>query len=212
MENQYKKTVFTRPKFPLGDILSWIAIIFLIYVGIVFFAFSRYFEAISVKGRSMIPTYNKNGGEDTVYVHKANYAYGDIVLIDTEDKTIIKRIIAMPGDKVELKLQDGEYTVFVNGEALTEPYINGPSGNRTTFQNLIHYKSMHPGEFDENSYVVGENMIFALGDNRAESKDSSYYGAFSLDKVKGKVFYSVDSHSNTTLSLFIQLFLPILCK
>ena len=134
MENQYKKTVFTRPKFPLGDILSWIAIIFLVYVGIVFFAFSKYYEGVAVKGRSMIPTYNKNGGEDTVYVHKSDYTYGDIVLIDTEDKTIIKRIIAMSGDKVEVKLFDNNYTVFVNGEALSETYINGINGNRITYQ------------------------------------------------------------------------------
>lgn len=212
MKTIYDRKVFERPKFPLGDILTWIAIVFLVYVCIVFYAFSNYFEAVSVKGRSMIPTYNTSGGEDTVYVHEGEYGYGDIVIIDTTEKTIIKRIIGLGGDRIELKKVDDEYRIFRNGTMIDEDYIYSLSGNASTYHNLREYKNSHPDNFDGNVFVVGADQVFALGDNRAESRDSSYYGAFDISQITGKVYYSVDSNSNRTLSIFFQIFFSFLYK
>lgn len=212
MKNKFDRKVFERPKFPLGDILTWIAIIFLVYVCVVFCVFSNYFEAVSVKGRSMLPTYNSSGGEDTVYVHKGDYNYGDIVIIKLEGKSIIKRVIGLGGDRIELKFVNGEYRVFRNDTMLEEDYIYSISGNISTYHNLRDYKNENPECFEGNTFVVGENQIFALGDNRGDSRDSSYYGAFDVSQISGKVYYSVDSNSNRTLSIFFQIFFPFFYK
>lgn len=208
MKNKFDSKVFERPKFPLGDILTWIAIIFLVYVCIVFCAFSNYYEAVSVKGRSMLPTYNSSGGEDTVYIHKGDYDYGDIVIIELENKDIIKRIIGLSGDRIEIKLINDKYRVFRNNILLDENYIYSIDGNVSTYHNLRTYKSEHPEYFDGDVFVVGNNQVFTLGDNRGDSRDSSYYGAFDISQILGKVYYSVDSNSNRTLSIFFQIFFP----
>lgn len=210
MDKKFNRKVFERPKLPLGDIFTWLAIIVMLYICAVFFAFSNTFDAILVSGDSMIPTYNKNGGQDTVYAKKSEYTYGDIILVDHSNKTIIKRVVALAGDRVEIKLFEGQYRVYLNGEILDEEYINDISGNRVTYQNLLAYKTEHSSEFDGDVYVVGENKIFALGDNRAVSRDSSCYGAFDLSRVQGKVFYKVNSGEVAFWSLFVQMFLPFL--
>lgn len=212
MKNRFDRKVFERPKFPLGDILTWIAIIFLVYVCVVFYVFSNYFEAVAVKGRSMLPTYNTSGGEDTVYIRKGDYDYGDIVIIELEEKAIIKRVIGLSGDRIEIKLVDGKHHIFRNGTMLEEDYIYNISGNTSTYYNLHDYKNNNPECFDGDAFVVGENKIFVLGDNRGESRDSSYYGTFNTSQVSGKVYYSVDSNANRTLSLFFQIFFPYLYK
>lgn len=212
MTNKFDRKVFKRPKFSLSDALTWVVIIFLLYVCVVFCVFSNYFEAVAVKGRSMLPTYNTNGGEDTVYVHKGEYGYGDIVIIDTQEKAIIKRIVGLSGDRIEIKQVDGEYRLFRNDIMLDEEYIYNISGNISTYHNLLEYKSENPDCFDGNVFVVGHNQVFALGDNRGESRDSSYYGAFDTSQISGKVYYKVDSKSNRALSLFVQIFFPYFCK
>ena len=75
----------------------------------------------------------------------------------------IKRIIGLPGDKVTIS----KGLVYVNGNALYEPYINN-----------------HPE--DEDNWLVPENMVFVLGDNRRESSDSRSWGFVPTDYVIGK--------------------------
>lgn len=210
-KNKFRQLVFERKKFPLGEILLWILLIFLCYVVFVFYSFADYFEAVNVDGDSMIPTYNKNGGNDIVYTHKSDYNYGDIITINVGTKTIIKRVVGLEGDQIAIKKVDGEYRVFRNGGILEENYIKDISGNLSTYQNFHNiFKEDYPEKFDENGVMtVGENEIFVLGDNRGGSRDSSYYGNFDLSQVTGKVFYSVPADHNPTLSIFFQLFFPI---
>lgn len=103
---------------------------------------------------------------------------------DEDDSAIhiIKRVIGLPGDTVEVKGAQ----VFINGEALKEPYAQWVHGG-----SLEGYFGPHK---------VPEGHVLLLGDNRDESKDSRFWTVPFLEegRIKGKavvVFWSWDSLS-----------------
>lgn len=85
-------------------------------------------------------------------------------------RSYIKRVIALPGEHVEIK----EGKVFINGEELEESYL--PEGIVTDV--------MGPG-FDD--FVVPENCVFAMGDNRNHSDDCRAFGCIPLEKIESTV-------------------------
>lgn len=86
----------------------------------------------------------------------------------------IKRVIALPGEHVEIK--DGK--VYINGEELQEEYL--PAGIVTDV--------VGPG-FDD--FVVPENSVFAMGDNRNHSTDCRAFGCIPLEKIESKVWIRI---------------------
>ena len=82
----------------------------------------------------------------------------------------IKRIIAIPGDKIQI--EDGN--VYLNGEELKEEYLK---------EDII------TSQFNYNEIIVPEGCVFVMGDNRAESVDSRIFGCIPIDKVEGKVSF-----------------------
>ena len=126
---------------------------------------------------SMHPTIEEH---DYLLVNKIAYKFkkikfGDIIVFESQLKTeegknkqLIKRVIGLPGDVLEIK--DG--VVYRNGEALEEPYINGD------------YTSGSLGATE-----IPESKLFVMGDNRPSSVDSrsSEVGTVSEDNVMGKV-------------------------
>lgn len=201
MDNKSFSSPLGKKQISFFDALSTILFVFVLVVFLIFIVFSCTYTADKVSGESMSPTY-KTG--DIVYSCKTDKLnYGDIVIIHTNDeKDIIKRVIGLSGDKIEIK-QDvtGYYYVYRNGKRLHEPYINGIAGNSTKHNEFC----MTHGE----SIIVGENEFFVLGDNRAHSKDSAQYGCFGYDKLLGRVDYLVEKGNQPLLDLFVQLFLPI---
>ncbi|MFC7443375.1 signal peptidase I [Laceyella putida] len=142
-----------------------IAVSLLIAMVIRVFLFSPY----DVEGASMRPTLEDN---EKIIVNKWSYrihepSHGDIVVFHAEaGRDFIKRVIGLPGDRIEIK----EGKVFRNGTVLNEPYIQGityPRGDRRTI-------------------VVPEGMLYVLGDNRENSKDSRDLGTIPLSKVVGR--------------------------
>ena len=83
----------------------------------------------------------------------------------------IKRVIALPGEHVEIK--DGK--VYINSEELKEDYL----------QSGIVTDLMGAG-FDD--FVVPENCVFAMGDNRNHSTDCRAFGCIPLEKIESKVW------------------------
>lgn len=158
-----------------NEILDWaihILIPLIMALAVVAFVMQR----IIVYGYSMEPTLKEG---DNLLVEKISprlrkFEYGDIVLIDVErphgeKKTIIKRIIALENDTVEIR--DGK--VYVNGEIITEPYIKG----NYTLERNPEYSKM----------VVPEGKVYVLGDNReAFITDSRTLGAIDVDRIIGK--------------------------
>jgi len=96
---------------------------------------------------------------------------GQIVVfrsLSEADQTLIKRVIAVPGDQLELR--DG--AVFVNGQRLDEPYIHGQT---TTCQQYCA------------PLTLGAGQYFMMGDNRGISLDSRSFGPVPAEKLVGRV-------------------------
>ena len=89
-------------------------------------------------------------------------------------ESYIKRVIALPGEHVQIK--DGK--VYINGEELEENYL--PDGIVTDTKNNDRQK-----EFDD--FIVPENCVFAMGDNRSHSTDCRAFGCIPLEKIESKV-------------------------
>lgn len=131
-----------------------------------------------VKGESMVPNF-----EDGEYLLTSQLSYhlgdpkrGDVVIfaappVPTED--YIKRIIALPGEKVSIHVDK----VFINGQELHESYI--PEGLQT-----------FPGPFlpTDKEYTVPDGEYFVLGDNRPNSSDSRRWGPVKRQKIVGKAW------------------------
>ncbi len=119
---------------------------------------------------------------DMVFSEKITYytrqpEKGDIVTFDdpeVDGRTLIKRVIAVGGQTVDLK--DGK--VILDGVALSEPYVNGKESNplnRTAAGVTITYP-----------YTVPEGYVWVMGDNRTSSQDSRYFGAIPLSSITGR--------------------------
>ena len=91
------------------------------------------------------------------------------------DRDFFKRIIAIPGDVVDIK----NGVVYVNGQPTDEPYV----------KHHDHYNLRPSNVFPEVPFTVPENKYFMLGDNRSNSQDSRYWGFASLDDMRGPVFF-----------------------
>lgn len=96
---------------------------------------------------------------------------GDVIVFvppNNRSRDYIKRVIGIPGDRVEIK----QGRVYINSYALIEPYA-APSGGG----------SWGPA-------VVGANQLFVLGDNRPNSSDSRSFGMLAQSDVIGQAFFS----------------------
>ncbi len=96
---------------------------------------------------------------------------GDVIVFKyplSPEVAYVKRLIGLPGDKVEMVGR----TVFINGKALQEPYT----------------QYIDPGSIYERfgPYNVPEGQYFAMGDNRDNSQDSRFWGFVPRDHIIGK--------------------------
>lgn len=127
------------------------------------------FFKINVPSESMYPTIMIG---DNIYVTRIynsnNIKRGDIIVFYSEElkMTLIKRVIGLPGEKVEVK-SDG--TVWVNNSQIKESYVKY-NGGKT------------------GSFIVPEGKYLFLGDNRANSDDSRYWenSYISSKDIQGK--------------------------
>ena len=128
---------------------------------------------MQISGSSMDPTISEG---DTVVLFKTeSYKTGDLCAFSWNNKTLIKRVIAVSGDWVEI---DADGTVRVNGIVLDEPYV----------------REKGLGECDITfPYQVPENSCFVMGDKRLSSVDSrsSVIGSVSMEQMIGRIFLRV---------------------
>ena len=95
-------------------------------------------------------------------------------VLEIGKESYIKRVIALPGEHVEIK----EGKVFINGEELEEDYLQ--DGIVTDVSNTELYTG-----FDD--FIVPDNCVFAMGDNRPHSTDCRAFGCIPLEKIESKV-------------------------
>ena len=135
---------------------------------VLFFAINAVSARVRVDGFSMVPTL-----QDGEYVLVNRLAYrnhlperSDIIVFSspqTTDLDLIKRVIGLPGDTVEIS----GGAVRVNGQVLEEPYIAAAP--------------VYNGEWE-----VPDGKLFVLGDNRNDSSDSHAWGLLPLENVIGR--------------------------
>lgn len=128
---------------------------------------------LQIYGSSMTPTLAE--GQIVVSVKGSEFEQGDLVAFYLGNKLLVKRVIAGPGDFINIK-SDG--TVYVNGRELDEPYIS--------------QKSL--GECDlEFPFQVPESRYFLMGDHRDVSVDSrsSTVGCVAEEQIVGRIVLCV---------------------
>lgn len=138
----------------VSSVFDWIgaAVIAMVVVTLLFSLFCR---VVNVSGDSMTNTL-QNGEKLILTGVCANPNYGDVVVIRRDnDSPLIKRVIGLPGDKIFINDETG--IVYRNGVALDEPYVRG---------------GFTPSMGLSSAYIVPNDGIFVLGDNRRESMDS----------------------------------------
>lgn len=136
-------------------------------------------QAFYIPSESMIPTLKKN---DRVLVNKLSYKLhpvhrGDIVVFlappgtgTTDVKDLIKRVVGLPGNTIEGR--GGE--VYIDGKPLDEPYL--PPDVRS--------REFPPTKVPANSYWV-------LGDNRQDSRDSTFFKSIGKSSIVGRAFVRI---------------------
>ena len=124
---------------------------------------------LQISGNSMSPTLSD--GQIVVTINGSSFQRGDIVAFYYDNKILVTRVIAGPGDWVSI---DERGTVFVNDQELYEPYLEE--------------KALGDCDIDM-PYQVPDSKIFVMGDHRSVSLDSrnTALGCVSSDQIVGRL-------------------------
>ena len=132
-----------------------------------------FMPVLQIYGTSMSPTLTE--GNIVLSVKGSGFETGDVVAFYYNNKILVKRVIAQPGQWVDIS-KDG--TVYVNDMPIEEPYLTDKAF----------------GECDiELPYQVPESRIFVMGDHRSVSIDSrsSTIGCIAEEQIVGKIVFRV---------------------
>ena len=136
-------------------------------------------QQFAVEGESMLSTLQDG---DRVLVNRLSYRLhdprrGDVVVLkrfdqNATERDLIKRVIGLPGEKVEMR----SCIVYINDQPLTEPYIDP----------VIQQRDGCGG--DQPALTVPGDTVFVLGDHRGKSSDSRQFGPVTDDVLIGRAF------------------------
>lgn len=175
----YKKSEYKRQA-----LLAWVFVVLEVVLAL-FLLFSFVLSPVRVNGSSMAPTLTQ--GEvlliDKISLFLRTPPRGSMVTFSNPDtgEELIKRIIAMPGETIQIK----EGNVYINGRLLDESLYS-------------------PGAAEEfDALVVPQGSVFVMGDDRAESLDSrdERIGCIPLGELDGRVRFRVSPFSKIALFL-----------
>ena len=151
------------------EILSWI-LTFAVAIALALVIRTFIFEPVRVDGHSMDYTLADN---EYMIVTKYDYLLGeperfDVIICPYPERgrtNFVKRLVGLPGDTVSML----NGTLYVNGEAIDEPYITNKAN------------------YNMQAYTLKDDEYFVLGDNRSSSNDSHIIGPISREQIKGHV-------------------------
>lgn len=156
------------------ELIEFIAIVAAVLVVLRFFVA----EPHRVSGNSMIPNFHDG---DYIITNKlaknfSTFQRGEVIILHNprnKDQVFIKRVVGLPGEKVEVL--DGQ--VYINDQPISEAYL--PNQLQTP-----------PGTFlsEGEEIVVPENQYFVMGDNRGGSSDSREWGTVMFELVIGQAW------------------------
>ena len=149
----------------IKNVLSYVLII-----GIAILIKIFIFSPIRVNGTSMIPTLLDG---DIMILNEIGYHLNgverfDIVVANIDGEKLIKRVIGLPGEKVEYR----DNKLYINDEFVEENFTHGVTKD-FSLTNLGVEK-------------IPEGYYFLVGDNRGNSKDSRIIGLVNKSKIMGK--------------------------
>ncbi len=126
------------------------------------------FPVFRIYGSSMSPTINE--GEIVVSVKGTSFSCGDVIVLSYNNKILVKRVIAAPGEWFDM---DSDGNVYVDGRLIDEPYL---------------YEKAYGDCNISLPYQIPEGRYFVMGDNRATSQDSrnSIVGCIADEQIIGR--------------------------
>ena len=128
-----------------------------------------FMPVLRIYGKSMSPTLNE--GEIVVSLKGSEFSQGDVVGLYVGNKLLVKRVIAGPGQWVNI---DSDGTVYVDGRKLNESYLTEKAYGDVNI---------------ELPYQVPDDRYFVMGDHRSTSQDSrnTAVGCIAEEQIVGKI-------------------------
>ena len=235
-EKKYSYKNLVKDFSPFANIL----IIFGICFVCITFVFNVVLHPRKITGESMQPTINSsftdfNKQYDVIYYFSSNnYTDGDIVCIDNNNETIIKRVVATAGETITYSRVQGTETysstlapyletvqikitvTSTDGSVReTKNYMNEPiifrfitNDNEGVLGKYKHYTQIDEGlkQNQNYSFTVPQNSVYCLGDNRNNSTDSRHYGSFDLKNIEGEIVLHIPYGKTIFFAIWHKIF------
>jgi len=220
-----------RTKTTIKNIIS--AIVLTLFMIVCLFSitgivFNYVYTPAPVSSFSMYPTLNKNAPDfetesDWAYLNNfAEYKNNDIVIakVTWHHTAIIKRLIASPGDTVEIRDENTHYSLYVNNSLIytknktdfCEAHLeyNKSDGTNGYFSRYTSMLERNPNQVIETSagtkaFKLNENEYFLMGDHWEESTDCSSMGPVKKDEILGKVDFVIPVNENRFWGMLKQI-------
>ena len=149
-------------------------------VFVIVFLLKVVFMLVLVPSGSMLPTIQKNSVLFCTYIHDVSKVErGQILVFESDElgKTLIKRLIGLPGETVSIR-EDG--SIAVDGQVLDESYV------------------VYPQMGEEMEFEVPQGRYLFLGDNRAGSEDARYWDEpfIAAEKIKARARFTLWQFQN----------------
>jgi signal peptidase I len=167
-------------------IIEWIVLV-VAAIGIALVIKAFLFQAFYIPSASMVPTLEVG---DRVLVNKLSYDLhdvnrGDIVVFEApegtrtpEIKDLVKRVVGLPGETIAGR----QGQIYIDGKVLDEPWL--PEGTQSRQFQCTEQLGCVDGR-------VPADSVFVLGDNRLQSKDSTYFGPIADEGIVGRAFVRI---------------------
>ncbi len=201
--------------------IAAVLMVAVVFFSLVFISFKVIYTETTVRGYSMLPTLNSTVATaeedgDTAYLNPyAEIKSGDVVVAEVAwwDKgPIIKRAVGVPGDEIQIIVENEFYKLLVNGKELYAKEINS---NTTQHYNQYTAFLTNPQNIANGNVKLNENLqpciklnqneYFLIGDNWGHSSDSLTHGVvFELELI-GRVDIVVKQNENKIISIFTSM-------